>query len=207
MYAKAKILAPIGLAVLFLLPPGLSRADTTYTYTGNPFDGFGVEVEFTTALSGAQLFNLPPGTDIGYLLFSLSYPAPPQDNAGFALADHNFEPLPVVLQIGTNGVGNITSWNISQNLFASYPIFAGEDPNDFFCRYSVSTSTNVDQRALIEDHDAGLCPASTALREQPGVWESTVSPPAVPEPDTWMLFGAGLLSLLAFARPKGRARA
>jgi len=36
-------------------------------------------------------------------------------------------------------------------LFCSYPALAGEDPNDFFCRYNDSTGV------LTEDHDADLC--------------------------------------------------
>ena len=207
MYGKAKIVAPIGLAVFLLLCAGLSRADTTYTYTGDPFDGFGIEVDFTTPWDAPLLFNLAPGTAIPYSAFLLSYPAPPQDALGFPLGVNAFEPASIVLEIGTDGVGNITSWNISEDLFASYPAVPGEDPNDFYCRYTVSTTPSIDQRSLKDDHDAGLCPASTALREDPGTWASTLAPPAVPEPDTWMLLGVGLLSLLAFVRPKGRARA
>jgi hypothetical protein len=40
--------------------------------------------------------------------------------------------------------------------FCSYPAFAGENPNDFYCTYSATTG------ALTLDHDAGFCP-STAV--------------------------------------------
>src|SRR5262245_196379 len=39
-------------------------------------------------------------------------------------------------------------------LFCSYPASAGENPNDFFCTYDANTGT------LIQDHDAGFCPAT-----------------------------------------------
>jgi hypothetical protein len=60
-----------------------------------------------------------------------AFVCPDQDQAGFGL-DINFK----------DGSGN---WH------CSYPVFSGEDPNDFFCRYSVTTG------ALLQDHNAGLC--------------------------------------------------
>ena len=41
-------------------------------------------------------------------------------------------------------------------IFCSYPAVSGEDPYDFFCRYSKTTG------ALVQDNDAGLCPGSAA---------------------------------------------
>jgi hypothetical protein len=39
-------------------------------------------------------------------------------------------------------------------IHCSYPIFFGEDPFDFYCRYSIITG------ALLQDHDGGFCPGS-----------------------------------------------
>jgi len=64
------------------------------------------------------------------------YVCPPLDQLGFALGSNS----------DINGV-----------LFCSYPAVEGEDPNDFFCRYSDSTGV------LIEDHDAGLCEPTAVL--------------------------------------------
>ena len=44
-----------------------------------------------------------------------TFSCPPQDQSGFALGVHSDD--------GTN-------------LFCSYPAVEGEDPNDFFCKYS-----------------------------------------------------------------------
>jgi hypothetical protein len=47
--------------------------------------------------------------------YASCYQCPPQDNLGFQLAQHS---------------------DAGGTLFCSYPAVAGEDPNDFFCRYS-----------------------------------------------------------------------
>ena len=65
-----------------------------------------------------------------------AYACPAQDALGFAL-----------------GPGS----NTGDPLFCSYPAVAGEDPNDFFCTYSLTTG------ALVQDHDAGLCPGNAVL--------------------------------------------
>jgi hypothetical protein len=59
------------------------------------------------------------------------YVCPDSDQAGFGL-DINFT-------------------DTSGDLHCSYPVFSGEDPNDFFCVYNPETGE------LIQDHDAGLC--------------------------------------------------
>lgn len=47
--------------------------------------------------------------------------------------------------LGTNNSDGTT-------LFCSYPAFPGEDPNDFYCKYSATTG------AKTQDNDAGFCP-------------------------------------------------
>jgi hypothetical protein len=76
---------------------------------------------------------------LGLLAFILPGPVraactcPPKDNLGFPLgqSDESTDPI-----------------------FCSYPAVPGEDPNDFFCTYNSTTGQ------LVEDHDAGLCPAT-----------------------------------------------
>jgi hypothetical protein len=63
-----------------------------------------------------------------------SFQCPPADVAGFSL--------------------DIFFINGDNQLHCSYPVFAGEDPFDFYCLYSPTTG------ALLQDHDAGLCPGS-----------------------------------------------
>ena len=61
------------------------------------------------------------------------FTCPSQDEAGFSLGESNTSTNPI---------------------FCSYPAFAGEDPNDFYCTYDASSG------ALVMDHDAGFCPAT-----------------------------------------------
>jgi len=63
---------------------------------------------------------------------TVSCSCPASDLAGFSL-DVVLNPSPGVIH-------------------CSYPVFAGEDPNDFFCLYSTTAPG-----ALTQDHDAGLC--------------------------------------------------
>jgi len=64
---------------------------------------------------------------------SAQYTCPPIDNADFQLEDADLNSNPI---------------------FCSYPVFPGENPNDFFCTYSATTGH------LVEDGDAGFCPPS-----------------------------------------------
>ncbi|KZP20818.1 hypothetical protein FIBSPDRAFT_861260 [Athelia psychrophila] len=61
---------------------------------------------------------------------------PASDAAGFPLGETS----------DTNGI-----------LFCSYPAFAGESSDDFYCDYNDTTG------ALVTDNDAGFCPGSAAL--------------------------------------------
>ncbi|KAF8185448.1 hypothetical protein BJ912DRAFT_927477 [Pholiota molesta] len=62
-----------------------------------------------------------------------AFVCPAADTANFPLAENNLTTDPI---------------------FCSYPAFAGEDPNDFFCTYSKTTG------ALVQDADAGFCPGT-----------------------------------------------
>ncbi|KAF8964585.1 hypothetical protein BDZ97DRAFT_2075219 [Flammula alnicola] len=84
---------------------------------------------FAVLLSMAVLIHgraSPSGTPTSYV-------CPPADLAGFPLGSNDVNENPI---------------------FCSYPAFAGENPNDFFCTYSQVTG------ALEDDHDAGFCPGS-----------------------------------------------
>jgi len=62
-----------------------------------------------------------------------AFHCPAQDYAGFPLDVNNTSTDPI---------------------FCSYPVFPGEDPNDFFCTYSATDGH------LVQDNDAGLCPGA-----------------------------------------------
>src|SRR5882724_11283039 len=141
MFKRTSYAALMGaVATLALSLPGSATAATVYTYTGDAPTSF--VITLTTSLSGAALHNLGAGTDItGSSTFTISGPLtpPPQDQLGFTVADNSLSAQAV--KIGTDALGNITSWNIFASLFASYPAVAGENPLDFFCGYSVSSSS------------------------------------------------------------------
>jgi len=144
-------------------------------------DALGNITTFVITTSDGVVVNntqdIAPGTVI--------WGPPPEDEAGFALGD-------------TSNTGGI--------IFASYPAFAGENPNDFFCDYSNSSG------ALTDDNDAGFCPG-TAVDEGnnpgttgtgSGTFTSTPTNPGAatttPEPGTWSLLGAGFLGLSGLQR-------
>jgi len=63
--------------------------------------------------------------------YAAVYTCPPQDEGGFPLGQSDTSTNPI---------------------FCSYPAFAGENPNDFYCTYSATTGV------LVTDNDAGFCP-------------------------------------------------
>jgi hypothetical protein len=82
---------------------------------------------FTVLLAGLLSQAVPQGQPSGT---PCSFTCPPVDQLNFAVGQKN---------------------EASDPIFCSYPVVDGEDPNDFFCKYSKTTG------ALVEDHDAGLC--------------------------------------------------
>ncbi len=210
MYSRLRFIIMGGLLCVVL--PGSLWADTTYTYTGNSLStaqgAFQVTITLDTTLMGAALQDLPANTNISADLgpsFAINPNGwPNQDTGGFPIggafgsAYYLMTGSPVVL-IGTDSMGNITSWNITQTLFASYPAVPGEDPNDFFATYTISSTTGGDQGTLTLDNDAGFAPPSTSLVPA-GTW----SPVVVPEPSSFLLAGGGLLVILALRRLRRR---
>ena len=75
------------------------------------------------------------------------YTCPPVDEAGFSLGQSDTTANPI---------------------FCSYPAFQNEYPNDFFCTYSATDGT------LVEDHNAGFCPPSAVFT---GTTTVTPTPP------------------------------
>ena len=159
---------------------------------------------FTTSLTGAALNNLAPGTDItGTVSPFIFQPNGFQhDDAGFPIGGafgtsyFHVTSGPTV-QIGTNAAGQITSWNIFENIFASYPAFPGENPNDFFSTYTVATTNAGDTVVLIQDHNAGFGP--DVKGSGAGTFGAVA---AVPEPSTWamMILGFAGIGFMAYRR-------
>ena len=113
---------------------------------------------------------------------------------------------PTAVQIGTNSIGQITSWNIAVNIFASFPAVPDEDPEDFYCTYSASSITTVDSVSLIVDNDGGLCPGGVVNAATYRNWTMVETPPATaPEPPSYIMLIVGFsLSVLAVRHKKQR---
>ena len=146
-------------------------AQTIYTYTQSSslLTDIVPSFQFTTSRTGASLNNLPPGTDISSSVTAFTFQpnhVPQMDNAGIPIGPGGFggkyfnASKPSVL-IGTNGSGQITSWTITELVFASYPTAPDQDPNVFFCTYNAITTNTGDSLTLVTEHDAGFCPKDT----------------------------------------------
>jgi hypothetical protein len=189
---KTSLVAFSLLGALFALSPTESSA-MVYTFTeGSSADAVG-NFSFTTSLSGAQLDNLAPGTNI--LVTNFQFPVNvttllSQDQFGFPIGQNNPNSIATVA-IGTNATGQITSWSISEGYFASYPAFLGENPNDFSASYTVTTTNTGDSVQLVADNDGGLAPGSFLTGT--GSFAAAVAP--VPEPSTWAMMIIGFLGL------------
>jgi hypothetical protein len=192
---KTSLVACALLSVLLTLSP---TQGTVYTFTeGSAADAVG-NFSFTTSLSGAQLDNLAPGTNITNSIttaftFPVNFPYL-ADKAGFPIGVNN--PIPsATVSIGTNAAGQITSWSISEGYFASYPAFPGENPNDFFGTYTVTTTNTGDSIVFVTDNDAGFAPGngSGPFTTGTGSFGALVAP--VPEPSTWAMMIIGFLGL------------
>ncbi len=149
-----------GLAVLIVVAGGL----VSPAFAGSAYASVGPSISTTqqpaTATVGSSIADMatvsdgdsPTGTvtfklydnsaGTGTALFTdtetlagsgSTFTCPPTDEAGFPVGDTDYTVDPI---------------------FCSFPAFSGEDPNDFFCKYSATTGT------LAADNDAGFCPAT-----------------------------------------------
>jgi hypothetical protein len=208
------LIAAGGLALLCFLLPASLQAGTVYTYTGNSPNSFSITLDLS--LTGAALDNIPVGTSVASDLNDFSMTGndlpPSADNGGFPLGGGvgtgYLTYTPGIVAIGTDPYGNITSWDITETVFASYPAFGGENPTDFYCGYSASSTGSADSVSLTADNDVGFCPNGPGSNSlDAGTWSPTFSPASsAPEPQSCAVLGSGLLGVVSLAvRRKRRA--
>jgi hypothetical protein len=188
------------LAVVALGPCALSAgADTTYTYTGNPFNVFppswsgeacppvcGVSGSFTLAAPlpanlYLDLIDLPgtSGADPNIHLLSTSF----SDGGGVWNPENS---LITNFRISTDQFGVITNWSIAFDLYAYW--------------YNLDTLGP----GFGVPEDLSFLPGAggkSSIKFNPGTW-SVTDPPAqgVPEPSTLLLLSAGASFVFAFRR-------
>jgi hypothetical protein len=193
---RLPVFAALGAALLALVPTASSA--TTYTYTEGSAGDLVPSFSFTTSLSDGALDNLAPGTNITGTVTPFTFQPNAsaglgQDQGGFPIGGafgsaYFYANSGPTVMIGTNALGQITSWTISEGIFASYPAFPGENPNDFYATYTLTTTNLGDSLTLIQDNDVGFAP--------PGKTSGTGSfgtPTPVPGPTA----GAGIPGLIA----------
>jgi len=175
-----------------LLMMGLApsaKADTVYTYTGNPFTSCVGTYTCGTTPFLSVTFDVTPGTPLDNLtLFSPGSDLTPDimtfsfsDGSGLDITQANASDFG--FEVSTNGSGAIVNWAIlaeipsplDQYQFANTDNWAGEIADG-----SESTPYGVGTNGGI-----------------PGTWTSVVT--STPEPSSSLLLGTGLLGLLALA--------
>ncbi len=183
----------LALLTTFLLPLPL-LADTTYTYTGNPFFSVATSAPYTDSdfISGSFTVASPLAANLSSLSPDVITPESFTFTDGID-TDTNADAqdqVPNFSIFGTDSSGNITEWTIGF-WFGSGSIF-------------MSTIYGFgDSDAVFQTEGQGLNFAD------PGTWamSTTSAPPdtaATPEPSSLLLLGTGILGFVAFSRLRFR---
>jgi MYXO-CTERM domain-containing protein len=179
-----------GLAALCGLGlPHLAQANTIYTYHGN--GPYSLNIVIDLALDGAAVQNIAAGTDIGTLglaNFTLSGAETPfaTDTLGNPVGTFGITSGP--RRIGTDALGNITSWDFDMNFSAQYPASVSD------CGYAVTSSGAGDKVA--SSSISGQCRLADSTTSPAGTWTTTATTPL---PSTEVMLGTALLGLVGLA--------
>jgi hypothetical protein len=208
MNLRTRFFLSIGLlGLLCLMLSGSLRADTVYTYTGNPYTFCYGTYASSGTCAGTYALSITidvypwtpldsltlgwPGSDITGYVYSFSF----TDGTGLFITQENA--TAEWFDIGTDVNGNITTWYIGAwnrppsgtgvwQYFQSGTIGCGSRPCEFDATNIFGVPGNY--------NDGGY------RWNSPGTWAmETVPIPHVPEPSTYVLLCTGLLGLLALA--------
>ena len=222
MNSRARFVLAIGLlgALCFLLPGSL-RADTLYTYTGNPYTHCDptyvcngttpfLSITIDTTLSGASLDNLVQGTVIGGDLTASVSSYTMSDGTGLSITQLNecatsITCAPLILDVGTDASGNITGWEI-QGQTTTGPL---TDNFVLSCSNNLSCSTGDESLGELCGGISGcVSTGGGSIADDPGTWSckevgpngglGPCSSTPVPEPGgaSLMLAGIGLVFVI-----------
>ncbi len=196
--ARYKLLQIAGLFLAGLaFTAATTKADTTYTYTGNPYNFCDGTYVCTGTSPAMQItFDVASGT----VLNNLSLTDISADITSFSITDGQSAPLTILqgppngVEIGTDASGNIISWSITDSDLAFTPFlrirsfFSGNLPG---MSGDISTIFISNGQSFMSG-DGGAFPL--------GTWTAT----GVPEPSSVPLLGIGILALTGLKFKRGR---
>lgn len=173
-------------AALTLAVPTL-YADTTYTYTGNPFN---LDVTSSTApfIQGSFTVASPlaPGEDTPFDPLSFSFSV-----GTFTLdSDTPNITVPFFDDVSTDSAGNIVNWLISLGVDDG----SSPEPNIFTINEGCCVTDSADDGSTFFGENSN----------DPSTWTESTS--AVPEPSTLTLLGSGAIALATSLRRRITSR-